>query len=162
VEVKEECTVSGGAKETGFGSTSEHERDWIRVHFGCSRGICIWSTASDALLANWIVTREGNCSGFCAGMSSSSVQKVQLLHAGCNYFLDHKSSSSNTTWRRLVHYIHQQLLQYIPLSPRAHRIETKVAHRDQDNCKLSCFVPLFFSLWCQLLTVHVFLSAEKA
>jgi len=32
--------------------------------------------------------------------SSSSGQQVQLPCAGCNSFLDHKSSSSSTTWRK--------------------------------------------------------------
>jgi hypothetical protein len=47
------------------------------------------------------------------------------------------------------YYVHLkfQLLQNAAPLPKAHKIEIEVAFRDHNNCKLSCVVPLFVSIY---------------
>lgn len=74
----------------------------------------------------------------------------------CNFSLDHKNSSSTTTWgwRKFyvyvdlqLHYTLQQLLLCTLALLKMHQIETKVTFKDQGNCKIYC-VPIFFIVYC--------------
>jgi hypothetical protein len=154
----------------------ERDRIWV----GRSRGNCIWVYMGCAW---WVAISAIAKWCFCIVVISCSlsVHRVQLLCAGYNSFLDHKSSSSSTSaWRRgrstktmslLLHVcVHsqrpstnQQILHYSALlRPRAHGIETEAALRDHCNCKLSCVVRLRVSVYWLLLTVLVLgLFAER-
>jgi hypothetical protein len=70
---------------------------------------------------------------------SSSVQQLQLPCARSKSVLDHKRTSSTTTWR----VGRGGSCCYTVLHSRLHRIETKAALRDHGKCKFSCVVPLY-------------------
>jgi hypothetical protein len=160
--------VLGDSFDLGRLRISERGRiwAWICVCSRCSKGNCISVYFQCPSLVQSCEEREQLPS---EGMSSSSVQQVLLSWEGRNAFLDHKSCSSTTTWRRRwrwtrrssllcvyvpphLLYIHPQLLHYTALLPRAQRIETKAALSHQGTCKFSCGVPLCVSVYCLLLS----------
>ncbi|CAK9865066.1 unnamed protein product [Sphagnum jensenii] len=138
----EKCTRGGRGRELGFGCSSD-----------APEGFALRSSTTDARLVYWIVRNESSCQSVCEGMSSLSVQQMQLPYAGCNSFLEQKSKSSATTLgtgrstgRSFLQHVcvhpqshdtHHRLLQYNALLRRAHQIEMNVALKDQDRCKLS-------------------------
>ncbi len=160
--------VLGDSFELGRLRISERDRiwAWICVCSRCSKGNCISVYFQCPSLVQSCEEREQLPS---EAMSSSSLQQVLLSWEGCNSFLDHKSCSSTTTWRRRgrstrrslllrvyvpphLLYIHPQLLHYTALLPRAQRIETKAALSHRGTCKFSCGVPLCVSVYCLLLS----------
>lgn len=80
----------GCARGTGFGPGFVSAPD-------ARKGIVFRSTSKCPSLVQSCEEREQLPS---EGMSSSWVQQVLMSWEGCNSFLDHKSCSSTTTWRR--------------------------------------------------------------
>jgi hypothetical protein len=95
------------------------------------------------------------------------LQQVQLPCARFLSLLDHKENHSEKKSFFIVatppphgeeggqlggaccYYVHLkfQLLQNTTPLPEAHKIKIEVAFRDHNNCKLSCVVPLFVSIY---------------